>query len=550
MACVLLTLAVIIAGTPQGRAAAQGLLRFFVRTNRETIALPTSESILARLSSATVETQSPLETGLDCGTVLAPRCSLSQVQEIAGFPAHALVLSGENLQFAGAALTGQGGVVLVYQGKDGVLNLAQIPARQDEVQKWRIGPNTTVESVAIGDVQGGGFGMGMEEGTTSWEDLEAMQTLRWEKGGVQYTLWFTAAKTASGFPALSQSDLVRLAASLVIPAEQPDTADLPGLNPQQASDQAGFPIVQPQSAPTGFKHSNTAYSSQYNSVCLFYSYQPYGVSPTLVLFQSNWALPPIDDFLTRAVYNGQPVEIASESENLPLAGVAGETAILVTTGLNTGRICNDVQAQVNRALLWQANGRSYILFAALDQLDGRGYLSKVEIRRLAESLIGAERSAAAEIDPERLASIEQAEAISGVDLKFSALMLDGLHLDHFAYQNYGPYQGSTGESMVAMLFTGSPVGDGRAYKIMIMQTWNPENSLEVMALAGGYEAALVMGQPAIYRQDCWEAFEDGPRAGCQQHLAWFDGNTRFEIETFLPASLPKESLIEIAESMQ
>jgi hypothetical protein len=104
--------------------------------------------------------------------------------------------------------------------------------------------------------------------------------------------------------------------------------------------------------------------------------------------------------------------------------------------------------------------------------------------------------------------------------------------------------------MIALLYSGGPVGDGRAYKILVMQTANPENSLEVLALAGGYEPVNVKGQPAIYQQSCWTAAEIDGQAGCRQHLAWFENGTRYEIESFLPTNLPEETLLEIAESMQ
>lgn len=555
-ACIMLVLALVTFGTPQGRAMAQNLLLFFVRSDSETIALPTAESNLAPVTSEILQNIPPSEPGAQqCGTVLAPRCSLSQVQEQANFPVRGLDVSGKQLQFVGAAHTEQGVIALRYEGQDGVVNLAQIPARQDEIKKWRIGPSTTVETVAIGDVvgeyvRGGWFGLGLKEGTVGWVEESALQTLRWEKDGLQFTLWYAAARSANGIPALDSSDLVVLAASLTDRNEAQVTPDSEDLTPQQASELTGFDIKEPRALPVGLSYSGSAYSSKFNAVCLFYSYQAHGVTPALALFQTSWDMPRLDEFQVSAEFNGQSVEIAAEVENIQLAGAAGESATLVTTGLETGKICNGKQAQVNRALLWHSNGRNFILFAPLDQLDGRGYLSKLEMRRLAESLNRMESGSVNEIDPERMLSIEAAEAFLGMDLKSPALMLDDLHLNHIAYQNYGPYQGSQGEIMVAMLYSGAAVGDGRTYKSLVMQIVHPENTLEELALAGGYEPARVGGQPAIYRQDCWESADLAGGTGCHQHLAWFAGAVRYEIETFLPASLPEETLIEIAESMQ
>ncbi len=546
-------LALFAAATPQGRAIAQGVLRFFTRADSESITLPSVEAELVPAIPEVPDAQeSPAVLEDGCGTMLAPHCSLSQVQALVDFPVRELDVSGKTMQFMGAALTEQEGVVLVYHSEEGVLNLAQTPVDQDEVLKWRIGPGTTVETVAIGDVsgeyvRGGWFGVGLKEGSASWAEEAAMQTLRWTEEGIQYTLWFTAAKTATGIPALGKSELAVLAANIKAAPEGTNATTTADLSPEQEGSLAGFSVVEPQSLPAGFKLSNASFSSQYNAVCLFYNYHPHDGLPAMVLFQSSWAMPEIEEFQVKAEYNGSPVEIAYEVESIALEGGA---AALVTTGLDPSKICNGKKAQVNRALLWQTGGRNQILFASLDQLDGRGYLSKLEMQRLAESLNGIQARSEIEIDPERITSIEMAEALIGIDLKSPALMLADLHLDHIAYNNYGPYQGSEGETMIAQLFTGGPVGDGRSYKILVMQTFNPESSLENLALAGGYEPASVNGQPAIYQQSCWTSAEIGGQAACRQHLAWFEDGKLFEIETILPANLPEETLLEIAESMQ
>ncbi|OGO26820.1 MAG: hypothetical protein A2Z16_07360 [Chloroflexi bacterium RBG_16_54_18] len=555
-ACAVLALALFAALTPQGRAAAQSVLRFFTRADSEAITLPSAEAELVPATPRVLVTQAaPAVQEEGCGTVLTPHCSRSQVQALVDFPVLGLDVSGNPMQFKGATLTEQDGVVLVFEGKDGILTLAQAPAKQVEVQKWRISPSTTVETVTIGDgsgeyVRGGWFGMGVKEGTASWAEEAAMQTLRWTDEGIQYTLWFTAAKTPSGIPALGKSELAVLAANIKAAPEGTFATTTADLSPQQAGVLAGFSVVEPQTLPSGFKLSKTSFSSQYNAVCLFYHHHPHDGLPSLALIQSSWAMPAVEELQVKAEFNDTPVEIASEVESIPLEGAAGGAAALVTTGLDPSKICNGEQAQVNRALLWQSGGRNYILFASLDLLDGRGYLSKLEMRRLAESLNGIQARSEAEIDPERMTSIEMAEAFGGIDLKSPALMLADLHLDHIAYNNYGPYQGSEGETLIAQLFTGGPVGDGRAYKILVMQTIHPENTLENLALAGAYEATAVNGWPAIYQQSCWAEAEIGDQAGCRQHLAWFEDAKLFEIETFLPANLPEEMLLEIAESMQ
>ncbi len=64
------------------------------------------------------------------------------------------------------------------------------------------------------------------------------------------------------------------------------------------------------------------------------------------------------------------------------------------------------------------------------------------------------------------------------------------------------------------------------------------------------EPLQVNGQPGLYQQDCWDTSAlDGTR-GCRQYLVWFEDGVQVDIETLLPASLPKANLIAIAESLR
>ncbi|MBN1453881.1 MAG: hypothetical protein JW963_22895 [Anaerolineales bacterium] len=551
-----LAFALLAAVTPQGRAFAQSILRYFVRAGSETIAVPASDVELMPAAPVVLETEAVPTSESGCGTMLLPRCSFDEVRALVDFPIKQVDAAPAKMRFMGATTTKQGGVLLAYQGDDGTLNLAQVPAAYDNLQQWQVGPSALVETVAIGNipgeyVRGGWFGLGLKEaGSVSWDTETALQTLRWEEDGIHYTLWFTSAKTSDGLPNLDKSALVELAANLQAPSETASITSIPDLTLQQAEALAGFSVVEPSDMPTGFTFSNAVYSSQYNAVCMYYRYGADENYPAAVLFESNRALPTVQEIQTKAFYNGAEVEIAAEVESIPVSEAEGGAATLVTTGLQPSNLCGGEEAYANRALLWQSNGKSLVLFANLDQLDGRGFLTKLEMRHLAENLNGLSASPATETDPERMTSVEMAETFSGFDLKAPALMLADLRLDHLAYKNDGPYRTSEGETMFVLLYSGGPVGDGRTYKILVMQTINPANTLENLALAGGYEATTVNGQAAIYQSSCWDTTATGGETACRQYLTWFEDGVQYDIEVFLPASLPRETLIAIAESMR
>jgi hypothetical protein len=547
---VAMTIALLIAVTPQGRAFAQSVLRYFVQV--ETVMVPTAEAELVPVESNVKETEPVPTIDEGCGTIVSPGCSVDEVRTLVGFPVRELDVNPTQLHLVGATTVNQNGVALAYQGEAGTLNFTQIPVDSDMAQQWRVGSSAVVEVVVIGSatgeyVRGGWFGLGLvEEGAVNWEDTAALQTLRWEEDGIQYTLWFASAKTSDGSPGLDKSVLVEMAANMKTSYKNDP---VPNQTMQEVEALTGFIIAEPGNMPAGFTFTKAVYSSQYNAACSYYHYGMDENNPAVTLFESNWGLPTIEDIQTKAFFGNVEVEIAAEVETVALNGADGGMATLITTGIEPSKVCGGEETRANRALLWQSNGKSYILFAFLDQLDGRSFLTKLEMRQLAEGLNGIP-SDTVEVDPERMPSVESAEMSSGFDIKAPALMLADLRFDHVTLMNYGPYRAGDGEVMVALFYAGQPVGDGRTYKLLIMQTFDPTNTLENLALAGGYENTTVNGQPAIYRQDCWDMTSTGGDVACKQFLTWFENGVQYDIEVYLPASLPKETLIAIAESMR
>jgi hypothetical protein len=559
-----LALVTISTFTPQGRAMAASLLRFFRRAETQVVLLPTMDAVLSVPTHA-VQTSLPVEVQVpdpqpanpgtvqpDCGTELSPKCTLEQVQGLVDFPLKEIDELPAGMEFNGASISEKKGVLFTYRGQEGDLNLTQIPVEQDAPELWRIGPQAAVESLAIGNTWGEyvrGSWMGLSgDGTVVWDAEQAQQTLRWMEDGIQYSLWFLPARTDQGPLPLEKSKLVEIASSLGLPVNH--NAGSPSIETTvaQAGELAGFTVSQPPDLPTGFSFSTAINLPEKSGVCLLYQYHVDEVYPALILHISTGGLPRLEEIQTLALYNGVPVEIAANIETMSLAGAENERGTIISTGLEPSRLCGSEQTYANRALMWQAGGKSFALFANLDQLDGRGYLSKLEMAAFAEALNGAPSRIRVEPDSERLLSIESAEGASGLDLKFPQLMFSGLYFDHISLTVDGPYRPGDGETTIAALYTGRPIGDGRAYKMLILQVFNPQNDLQNLALAGGYQPATVHQQSAIYRQDCWGLTEPG--AGCTSYLTWFENDVQFDIEAFLPAALPRETLIAIAESLR
>jgi hypothetical protein len=81
-----LTLALLVAITPQGQAFAQSILRFFVHTESDTRAVPTLAPVVTVLSSNDSTAPTPMpDTRLPfeetCGSLL-PHCTLAEISDV------------------------------------------------------------------------------------------------------------------------------------------------------------------------------------------------------------------------------------------------------------------------------------------------------------------------------------------------------------------------------------------------------------------------------------------------------------------------------------
>jgi hypothetical protein len=256
----------------------------------------------------------------------------------------------------------------------------------------------------------------------------------------------------------------------------------------------------------------------------------------------------LEDLQVSAVYNGQPVEVVVDRRAVAIGGATGGLGELAITGVDTSRLCGGETQHANMSLFWGVDGLGYALFGSLDQYDGRGFLTTMEMQRVAEGLTGIPAIAADAVDPGRLASAADAENLAGFDVREPTRLPDGISFSYAAYR-----EGTDADAPEVFLLYLASTRDsiGRSHGYLIAQTTGAPNTLEEVARGGGYEWITVHGEPAVYRQMCWDATAEGLDASCNLELSWLEDGIRVDILGNLPgAEVSREALLEMAESMQ
>jgi len=568
--CILI-LAVVLA-TPGGRAWANNALLFFLRSKSNTLLIPTQDPAnLIEVPQTVTAFPEPIvlpDTGTlspfhqECGSLPYPRCSLVHLSNMLDFPVTGLSEAPDGFDFTGAT-GGPDQAVLLYQGEGGALYLAQGPVDRVSPGDFEIAADAEVEAVFIDGLpgeylQGGWAGLGiLEPGEVGWEYEPGKQTLRWEQAGILYTLWYYPSKSADQY-SLDKSQLVELASQITDRADKLEPP-LPSqfLSMEQVETRSGFTPIQPAWLPEGYTLAGASYAPDRNAVCLHYRYFQEAAS-TLTLFQSYGWLPTIEDIKITSLYQGQPIDIPVSITTVPVGGSENGVATLAINGVNLGQICGGVELTTNKALLWRADGMNFILGAVLDQFQGRGFLSNLEMGRVAESLSGVPNLQWAELDPERITSLQEIKSIAGFPVRLPTRMLADLRFDHAVYRASGsadnPFRDVSAAEEVLLIYLARPLGDGkdgRHFNLFIAQSYGPgQQTLEEQALAGGYQWVTVQGNLALFRQDCWDDTSTGGFAVCMQTLSWMEGDLRIDIEAFLDKAIPLEMMLKIAEGLR
>ena len=307
----IVVLALLFAGavfliTPQGQALAQSLLRFFTRSQNNTMPVPTSVPLVwvEKTPGATEAAQvtpslEPTLTGAafsnQCGDFRSPTCSVEQIRKMVKFTVKELGLIPEPLHFIGAT-GGPDRVTLLYDTQDhsGFIVLTQEQWTGSAAQKnWiNIGPNAVVETVQIGSLSGeyvkGSFGYRSGETQATWNDNAGMQNLRWVDNGVFMTIE-RAGPDGPGKP-IDRDGLVAIAESMTTGPASAVATPLPSLTPTltsvpetpepgyqftlsiaEAAQKAGFSVQAPTHLPQILTFVGASYDPATNFVRLSYT---------------------------------------------------------------------------------------------------------------------------------------------------------------------------------------------------------------------------------------------------------------------------------------
>jgi hypothetical protein len=294
---VLLVAAVLLI-TPQGRAWAQSAMRFFTRTESDTIPAPTSEPLVwveqtPGVPAPPAPTMTPLPPmapfAADCGDYREPRCSVEQMRSKVDFTVKELATIPAGMYFIGAT-GGPEEVYIYYERGDqsGGLSLREQSWTGSLEQKsFEVAPGVEVEEVPVGGTTGeyvqGSFGYTAGETEETWMSDNGLETLRWVDQEVFYNLRYFAFDALLG-----KDEMGALAASLTTEAVSANILPMPAtatpevvnysspytLTIAQAEEQAGFDLWVPGVLPEGLSLEGAHYDPERHTVSLLYRAGP------------------------------------------------------------------------------------------------------------------------------------------------------------------------------------------------------------------------------------------------------------------------------------
>lgn len=548
----ILALGIFFLATPPGKVLAQEIVNFFTRNSSNEQTIPpitaTQELQPEDLAASPVTGQTVLDEG--CGTAIAPRCNLEEVQAGTSFEIKDFASAPEGMTFSGATMISDG-VLLNFTGDYGELLLIEEISSPNVSETWTVGKEATIQSTTVYQylaefVQGAWSSQGINRDILVWDESMPGRTLRWQADDIQFTLINFPMRGANGPIGYDMIQLRQIAEGLQTESDA-SASTLPGerLSLQDAEAKAGFDFNESSWLPAGLALYQTTYDSKHNSICQYYrGYGDDPAFPPLVIAQSTWALPPLEELQTKAYYNGKQITLGLAQEDWSISGSNGSAGKFFETGIQIDALCGGEPSTTNRVLLWQQNNRTFALFARLDSFSGGAFVSKLELQRMAAALNGATPQAdASALDPERLLSLKDAETFTGYGIQQPAMMLADVHFDHISA---GILQGSPNR-VVTEYLSNERLINGTT-RLLVFQTPKSTSSLDEQRLAGGYGDVTVKGNPAIYQAQCSETAPYG--TFCFQILTWFEGDTQFDIATYFPALVSKETIIAIADSMR
>lgn len=398
--------------TPQGRAFAQSILQFFIRSESDVVAVPTSGPMNWVNLTATVvpATQTPVPERAafadKCGDFSAPTCSLEQIRSLVDFTVKEPGKM-EGLYFIGAS-GGPDSIFLSYSSQDMSFGLTVFVERWTgvpSVDTDLVGASATVEQVQIGDLHGeyfkGSFVYQDGQDVATWDPNFGTETLRWVDGGTSYKMVYGSFQNPinkEGMVALAESMTIEPVTKLPmpIPTVDPyawDPANVYNLSVSEAEEQAGFKLVLPSELPEILSLFAASYDSERGVVQVFYPLNQslYGPTSSGVLLSQQIAADPTDcdlcdisvgdynDFTEEDSDYKRVVPGDSNLEIVQIGAVTGKYVEGVWSGTDCCGWVWDPQPYL-KTLRWWKDGVAFeITYGGLE-------LEKADLIRIAESI--------------------------------------------------------------------------------------------------------------------------------------------------------------------
>ena len=408
--------AALLAFTPQGRAWAQEVIHFFSRAGSDT--LPYTPQPLAWVDvtpSALPPTPTPMAAfAANCGDFDNPKCSVEQIRAKVKFPVMELGSIPEGMHFVGAT-GGPDYVEILYDNGRYAwgVSINEAPWTGNSVlTQWQIGASAVVEPVQIGSVSGeyvkGGFTVAAGGTTQVWDVNAGSQTLHWVDQGVFFSMeeWGPAA-------ILDKAGIVTLAEGLTtgpvavslmpmpatetpVPAAISNNGILYNLSVSQASEQAGFDVLQPARLPDILSFAGAAYQPDEHIVRLFFMDHVVGLPDLYGLTLSEQLAPNGTDCQLCGILTGDHGDPIKSKSGM----IVGADAVIETVKIGnfTGQYVEGywmptstfftwVSAPFVKTLHWQANGKAFELQYSGYSINNNVPISKNDLITIAEDMM-------------------------------------------------------------------------------------------------------------------------------------------------------------------
>lgn len=389
---VLLLLAIMIAFTPQGRAFAQSVLRFFIRAEGNTIPVPTPEPMnwvevtpgLPHPTMTPMPTLTPLVAfAEDCGSFPIMGCSVEQIRSKVDFIVKEPADIPSGMYFTGAT-GGPDGIFLRYEYENNSGGLFVNQERWTGIPdqgRPRVGASAVIEEVQVGNLMAeyyrGSFiyNGNSRDGVATWNSDETSETLRWVENDISYTLQYHYTTQGplgkARLAAIAESMTTETVAKTPMPATPTATATIlvdPNLMTHKialAERQAGFKLMLPPRLPAEVaSHGGASYNQATGVASVWFTYDDVNLNGLYLHQQTlsgtgDCALcdAVVGDSNSALLLRGP--EIVSANANLQTVEI-GDVIGKYYEGVRLGSGEWESDPEIKH-LRWQVNGRAFEL---------------------------------------------------------------------------------------------------------------------------------------------------------------------------------------------